>query len=256
MACLVLVGLPQAASAQAVQLEEMTWPEVRDALRAGKTTVIIPVGGTEQNGPHMALDKHNARIKVLAERIASELGNAMVAPVLAYTPDDEHMRLPGTISVPKDAFKSLLDGAARSLAKHGFTDVVLIGDHGGYQKLLAEVAAGFNRGAKAPNARLHFVPIYYDIAREPYYQLLRDRGLSSAQIGKHAGAADTAIQLATVPDQVRLGQLSARKDAAAWYAAGVTGEPGAASAALGRLGVDLIVSRSVIDIRRMVASPH
>ena len=118
------------------------------------------------------------------------------------------------------------------------------------------MAAGFGRSARFPNARLHFVPVYYDISREPYHQLLRDRGLSSAQIGKHAGAADTSIQLATVPDQVRLGQMSARMDAAGWYAAGVTGEPGSASAALGRLGVDLIVTRSVIDIRRLVASPR
>jgi len=256
MTGLGLAGLPMAAAAEGVQLEEMTWPEVRDALRAGKTTVIIPVGGTEQNGPHMALGKHNARIKLLADRIANELGNALVAPVLAYTPDDEHMRLPGTISVPKDAFKSLLDGAARSLATHGFTDVVLIGDHGGYQDLLAEVASKFNRRAAASPARVHFISAYYKTGRDPYRQLLRNNGLTDAQIGNHAGAGDTSEQLATVPGMVRPNQLAITSGAASWNALGVTGDPGPSTAALGKLGVDLIVSRSVQEIRKAVDRAH
>ena len=102
-------------------LQELSSTEVRDAIRAGQRTIIIPVGGTEQNGPHMALGKHNFRAQALAGRIAAELGNALVAPVVAYvpegriTPPTEHMRYAGTISIPEEAFKALLDGAARCL---------------------------------------------------------------------------------------------------------------------------------------------
>jgi creatinine amidohydrolase/Fe(II)-dependent formamide hydrolase-like protein len=121
LGCLLAPAAPLAAQTpDTVLLEELTWTEVRDALRAGKTTVIVPVGGTEQNGPHMALGKHNARVKVLSERIARALGDALVAPVIAYVPEGAiapptgHMRFPGTITVPEAAFEKVLVSAARS----------------------------------------------------------------------------------------------------------------------------------------------
>ena len=77
-------SLPQPGS---VFLEELTWMEVRDAIAGGKTTVIIPTGGTEQNGPHIVLGKHNYLVKYKAGEIASRLGNALVAPVVAYVPE-------------------------------------------------------------------------------------------------------------------------------------------------------------------------
>ena len=87
--CLALLAPTgaRAATPDTVFLEDLTWTEVRDAIRAGKTTIIIPAGGTEQNGPHMALGKHNARVRVLSERIARSLGDALVAPVIAYVPE-------------------------------------------------------------------------------------------------------------------------------------------------------------------------
>ena len=96
-------GVPAYAS-QSVWIEELTWVEVRDAIRAGKTTLIFPTGGTEQNGPHMVLGKHNYIVKHNAGEIAKRLGNALVAPVLGYVPEgridppEGHMRFPGTIS--------------------------------------------------------------------------------------------------------------------------------------------------------------
>jgi creatinine amidohydrolase/Fe(II)-dependent formamide hydrolase-like protein len=89
--------------------------EVRDAIVAGKTTVIIPTGGTEQNGPHMALGKHNYLVKYKAGEIAMTLGNALVAPVIAYVPEGDinpptgHMRFAGTVTLPQDVFSKVLD---------------------------------------------------------------------------------------------------------------------------------------------------
>src|SRR6478752_5276252 len=137
--CFLLLGLPAAQAAETVFLEELTWTELRDLIRSGKTTIIIPIGGTEQNGPHMALGKHNLRVRYLSEKIARALGDALVAPVIAYVPEGAvspptgHMRFPGTITVPEAAFEKVLESAARSFKAHGFRHIVLLGDHGSTQ---------------------------------------------------------------------------------------------------------------------------
>ena len=136
IAFLCLAGAASAQTPDTVFLERLTWEEVRDAMAAGKTTIIIPTGGTEQNGPHMAIGKHNVRVTANAERIARMLGNALVAPTIAYVPEGNidppggHMRFPGTISIPDPVFRQVLEYAARSLKQHGFRDIVFIGDSG------------------------------------------------------------------------------------------------------------------------------
>ncbi len=255
---LALHAPAHAAPPGSVFLEELTWPELRDAQRAGKTTVIIPVGGTEQSGPQLALGKHNVRVQWLAQRIAQALGNAIVAPVVSYvpegsvTPPSSHMRYPGTISIPDAAFQSLLDGAARSLKQGGFIDIVLIGDHGGYQAQLKAVAQRLNRDWAATPARAHCVDEYYRITQTAYVQALRDQGLNAAQIGEHAGAADTSLMLATDASRVRPDQYAAAAQGAP--ANGVNGDPRPSSVALGQLGVDLIVTHTVNAIRKATAA--
>jgi creatinine amidohydrolase len=252
-ACLAICAGAHAAPAS-VYLEELTSAEVRDALNAGKTTIIIPVGGTEQSGPHIALGKHNVRARVLAGRIAQALGNTLVAPVIAYVPEGNiappsgHMRFAGTISIPDDAFKGMLEGAGRSFKQQGFTDVVLIGDHGGYQGQLKAIAARLNHEWAGTPARADFVAEYYLATQAPYAQVLRAKGLTDAEIGTHAGVADTSLMLAVNPALVRAEQLPAA--ARAGLAGGVAGDPRGSSAALGQLGVDLIVEKSVAAIRR------
>ena len=182
------------AAPPSVFIEELTWTELRDAQRTGKTTLIIPVGGTEQSGPHLTLGKHNVRVKLLAGRIAETLGNALVAPVVAYvpegniTPPSSHMRFAGTVSIPDATFKSLLDASARGFKQHGFTDVVLIGDHGGYQSLLKAVAVKLNQDWATTPARAHFIDEYYRVTQTAYVKSLQAKGLSDTQIGVHAAA--------------------------------------------------------------------
>ena len=233
---------PAAAAVPSVYLEELTWTELRDAVKAGATTVILPAGGTEQSGPQMALGKHNTRAKVLAGRIAATLGDTLVAPVLAYVPEGSvsppggHMRYPGTISIPSAAFKATLEGAARSLRQAGFTHIVLIGDHGDYQTELRDVAATLNREWSGTPVRAHFIEAYYKVTQTSYVQALRAKGVSEAAIGTHAGMADTSLLMAI--------------DQAAGAATGISGDPRGSSAALGQLGVDQIVAETVAAIRR------
>jgi creatinine amidohydrolase len=240
-----------------VFLQELTWTELKDQIQAGKTTVIVPIGGTEQNGPAMALGKHNARAKALSERIAKALGNTLVAPVIAYVPEGgvnpptAHMRLPGTITVPTNAFEKTLEYAARSFKLHGFRDVVLLGDHGGYQRNLKAVAARLNREWRKTPVRVHAIDEYYRAAASGYALLLRKHHYKESEIGTHAGLADTSLTLAVNPRLVRTGRLASGADLDAAH--GVYGDPRRASAELGKLGIDLIVTRSVEAIKKAVA---
>jgi creatinine amidohydrolase len=253
---LVLAMAPPALAAapQALLLEELTWTELREEIGAGRTTIIIPIGGTEQNGPHMVLGKHNVRVKALAERIARALGNALVAPVLAYVPEGgtapptAHMRFPGTITMAEDTYAQVLDAAARSFRLHGFRDIVLLGDHGGYQKIDKAVAARLNREWAASKARVHAIDEYYQVTETGYPQALRRKGFSDDEIGLHAGLADTSLALAIDPRLVRSERLQAGQVAA--NADGVRGDPKRASAELGQLGVDMIVAQTVEAIRK------
>jgi creatinine amidohydrolase len=259
-ALLLAIALPHQAGAQpgkTVFLEELTWTELASEVRGGRTTVIVPVGGTEQSGPQIVLGKHNVRAKVLAGRIATELGDALVAPVIAYVPEGSieppaaHMRFAGTISVPDAVFEGTLEAAARSFRRHGFRDIVLIGDHGGYQKSLATVAAKLNREWAAGPVRVHAVEAYYRASDAGFAALLKQKGYAEAEIGSHAGLADTALSLAVDPRLVRTDRLQV--DAAHAVAEGVHGDPRRATAELGQAGVELIVARTVEAIRKEMA---
>lgn len=248
LALALAIGAAQAADR--VQLEAHTWPELRDAIAGGATTVLLPVGATEQSGQHLALGKHNVRVKALAEQIASKAGHTLVAPVLAYVPEGQvepatsHMRWPGTISVPVPVFEALLDSAAKSLCHAGFRDVFILGDHGGYQDSLRKVAAR----AKAGNCRVHALVEYYEASQQPFAEQLKAAGLSAAEIGRHAGAADTSLMLAVDPAWVRMPPAAPRAGD------GTDGDPRRATAELGRAGVQGIVEASVAAIRRRLSS--
>ncbi len=232
-------------------LEALTSTELRERIAHGTTTIIVPIGGTEQNGAHMVLGKHNVRAHVLADRIADALGNAVVAPTIAYVPEGSihppaaHMKYAGTISIPDAVFEDLLAAAARSFRQHGFRDVVFLGDHGGYQVDLAHVVEKLNREwAKDPSCRAHAPPEYYRITQSAYVDALKAHGVSNAELGTHAGLADTALALAVDPSLVRDRALAGP------YPAGVTGNPKRATAELGELGTKLIVETTVAAIRK------
>ena len=263
MSCLFLVAL-LAVSAPAlaeplrsVFIEELTSPELAAAVHAGKTTILIPIGGTEQNGPHMVLGKHNVRVKVLAGRIARELDDALVAPVIAYVPEGGvnpptgHMRYPGTITVPSDVYRKMLESAARSFRLAGFRNIVFLGDHGDYQKDNEKVARQLDREwAKTP-VRVYAIGEYYRAATDGYARFLRERGYSDAEIGLHAGLADTSLALAVDPRLVRPEpQPSAQITPSP---PGVSGDPRRATAELGKPGIDMIVIQSVAAIRAAIA---
>ncbi|MEX6509215.1 creatininase family protein [Jiella sp. M17.18] len=246
------------ASSASVFLEDQTWTELRDAIASGKTTIIIPIGGTEQSGPAIALGKHNVRVKILAQKIAETLGDAFVAPVVSYVPEGNvdpptgHMKFPGTITIGKRTFEDLLESAARSFRHAGFRTIVLIGDHGGYQADETAVADRLNREwAKTPT-RAYPARIYYSDTQHAYGKALLAAGVKPSEIGTHAGLADTSLMLATDPSMVRMDAIARSKGFSAKDGV-YGGDPRRSSARLGQIGVDLVVRDTVAAIRQFTA---
>lgn len=251
---LVAAGASSTWAQDSVFLEELTWTEVRDRIRAGTTTVIIPTGGTEQNGPHMILGKHNYRAKFAAGEVAMRLGNALVAPVMAYAPEGNidppsgHMWAPGTISLPPEYFAKVVEYAARGFAAHGFTDIVLIGDSGPNQAPLKAVAALLNREWAAKPARVLFASAYYQSQTRDFAAWLVSQGETPNDIGTHAGLADTSLLLAVHPDGVRANKLAPGRPG---DGSGVTGDPRKASAPYGKKGMNFAIDSTVRQIHEL-----
>jgi creatinine amidohydrolase len=151
-----------------VFIEELTWMEVRDAIKAEKTTAIVATGGVEQNGPYVGTGKHNYVLQATTEATARKLGNALVAPIIKFVPEGDiepptgHMKYPGTISLREETFKLLLTDICASLRQHGFKDIVLIGDSGGNQQGMKEVAEALNKRWGGDKSVVHYVPEYYE----------------------------------------------------------------------------------------------
>ena len=150
-----------------VWLEEMTWMDVRDAMKAGKRTIIVPTGGVEPNGPWLALGKHNYVLQSNCDAIARKLGNALCAPVVKFVPEGDYatksgnMASPGTITMREETFRSILEDVARSLQAHGFENIIFIGDSGGNQAGQKAVAEKLNAEWNGKTVAAH-IPQYYD----------------------------------------------------------------------------------------------
>jgi creatinine amidohydrolase len=239
-----------------VVLDDMTWTELRAAIEQGSTTVIIPIGGTEQNGPAIALGKHNLRVKILAEKIATKLGKTIVAPVMAYVPEGEidpptaHMKFPGTLTISDATFNQLLESAAKSLKHAGFKTIVFIGDHGSYQSNETAVAKKLNAQWGNSGVKAFAAIEYYGLAQGAYVEALMAKGYPKSEIGTHAALADTSLQLAVAPNMVRQEKLKQNLGPVDGV---YGGSPKNASAELGQFGVDLIVDGTVSAIQQFLA---
>ena len=190
-----------------VWLEEMTWMDVRDALKAGKTTVIIPTGGFEPNGPWLALGKHNYVLQANCEAIARKMGNALCAPVIKLVPEGRidpptsHMRSPGTISLREETYRAMLTDVVASLKTHGFKQIFLIGDSGGNQPGQRAVADSLTAIWKGDPIVAH-IQEYYDYASVEKY--METQGLVPGKSdGLHDDPVITLNMLITDPKSVR-----------------------------------------------------
>ena len=202
------------AAGQSYWLEELTWMEIRDLIADGTTTIIIPTGGIEENGPYLATGKHNLILEATCPEIADKLGNALCAPIVKFVPEGNidppsgSMLFPGTISLTQATYEALLLDISSSLKQSGFTDIVLIGDSGGNQSGMANVAAKLTESWNSESARIHFVREFYDPGWEATEQYTeRELGIAeSRHDGYHDDIWVTAMMMVIDPEQVRYRQ--------------------------------------------------
>jgi creatinine amidohydrolase len=199
-------------TANTVWLEEMTWMDVRDAMKAGKTTAIIPTGGIEPNGPWLVLGKHNYVLRANCDAIARKLGNALCAPIIPLVPEGgiepktSHMVSPGTISMREETFQAMLTDVASSLKAHGFQNIVFIGDSGGNQRGQKAVAETLNAQWNSDPVVAH-IPEYYDYASVT--KMLVEHGVLQANAkddGLHDDPAISLNMFITDPNSIRYDQ--------------------------------------------------
>ena len=242
---------PAVANAQAPPshyLEELTWTEVRDAVAAGYRTIIVPIGGTEQNGPHMVLGKHNYIVTFAANVLAERIGKALVAPTVQFVPDGNYNsrtfgEKPGVITNPSPSYENLLDAAARSLAVHGFTEILFIGDSGGNQAGMTAVADKLNAEWSGKPARVFALTDYYQKGRTDLRAWLQaEFGYDAASVGSHAGISDTSQLLYVRAHGVRTDRVAPGGGSAD---SGVNGDPTKATAAIGKKAIELKVGAAL-----------
>jgi creatinine amidohydrolase len=240
-----------------VQIADMTWVEVRSALARGYTTVIVPSGGIEQNGPHMVLGKHDYIVGWSAVEIAKELGQTLVAPVIPYVPEGDydpptgHLRFPGTIGIPEEVYAGMLEGIARSLKAGGFKTICFIADHAGSLKPQTEVAERLSREWGKQGVRVIDVSDYYADAAETDY--LKSQGETPGAIGQHAGISDTSELMAVHPEGVDIQRYA--DTTFALEASGASGDPIKSSAERGRALLNIKIFAAIKQIRALAAGP-
>jgi len=241
-------GIAPTTPPDTVFIDELTWEETRDLMKAGKTTVIIPTGGTEKNGYHMTLGKHNAIVTYSANQMARTLKNALVAPPIQYVPEGNPDRQnAGAISLPSPAYDQLLDAAARSLRAHGFKEILFIGDSGGNQAGMTAVAKTLNAEWAGQGVQVFALTDYYEQGRIDYRDwLLKEFKYDDTIVGSHAGISDTAQLLFVKPDAVRKDQIKPWGGPAD---SGVSGDPAKATVEIGRKGIEFKIAAALKQYR-------
>jgi creatinine amidohydrolase/Fe(II)-dependent formamide hydrolase-like protein len=235
-----------------VFLEEMTWMEVRDALRTGKTTILVPTGGVEQSGPYVANGKHNYILRATTEAIARRLGNTLVAPIVPFVPEGNidppsgHMNYPGTLSVTEDTFERLLTDICASLRVHGFRNIVLLGDSFGNQRGMQRVAKQLTTKWAREKIRVHFLYQYYNYDEVEHW--LAGQGIRLQNENVHDDFIVTAQLLAVNPNTVRMQQ---RLATGMFCISGLRLSP-ADAAAWGSKIIEFRVDRSVQAVRQAI----
>ena len=255
---LVLVASTALAQSRSVYIEDLTWPEIRDAIAAGRTTAIIYAGSTEQNGAHMVLGKHNFIAHYAAGRIAETLGNALVYPTLPFAvagdPNQKtgHMRFAGTVSLASEVFLGVVRQVALSAIAAGFKNIFMMGDHGGGQAELKRAAEGLDAQWRPVRTRIYYVPDLYVKSGEQMDAYLTAHGIRA---GAHADASDTS-QLLFLDNEgkwIRRDKLVYR-DAAEEAAMGINGDPAKATADMGRIFIEFKVTDAVEQIRKLLSA--
>jgi len=263
-----------AAKKDLVEFEMMTWPEVKAALAAGKTTALFYTGGTEQRGPQNVNGGHTLMGREIVRTIALRLGNAIAMPVLPYTPNNASADLPGTIGLTPEILAAILERVSEQAIATGFKNVVIMGDHGGGQpQTYATVAKTLDAKYAPEGKHVFFCDEVYAKAQGDFDKWLVEKGYPTSS---HAGIPDTSTMLflggdkgwvrkeliATAegdppPPPGARGQDRGQADpnAPPRKNNGITGDARKSTAALGKMAFDIKIDYAVKQIQGFLANP-
>jgi creatinine amidohydrolase len=260
LAALILFAAPLGAQ-RSVYIEDLTWPEVQQAIESGKTSAIIYTGSTEQGGPHMAIGKHNFIARWAAGAIAIKLGDALVYPTLPFAPTGDavtrtaHMRFPGSVTLTPQTYRSVVHDVALSAIDAGFRNVFIMGDHGDGQDVLGTVAKELDAQWKLKGVRVFYVPDLYYKEKQQAHAYEAAHGLPTHDV--HAGTDDTSELMALDGQHrwIRTDKLAA-SEGAQTARTGVDGDPTKASATLGEIFLQYKIDDAVNQIRQLLNIGH
>jgi creatinine amidohydrolase len=243
----------QETSSISINMKDMTWLDVKGSINCGFTTVIVPTGGIEQNGPQMVLAKHDYIVGYAANQIAIEIGNTLVSPVVSFVPQGDYMpptgnmQFPGTIGVQEQTFELLLDNIARSLKNAGFKHILFIGDHGQSQAAQLKIANKLTAEWRNERVYVQHIASYYD--DKPQYKMLEKMGEQLNTIGIHAGLIDTSELLFVNAGAVNLTPVT-KQPALGVNNLGASGKPESATAKLGEKLLNMRINAAVYEIKK------
>ncbi|MDY6946940.1 MAG: creatininase family protein [Pseudomonadota bacterium] len=260
-------GAAASSAKAAVEFELMTWPEVKDALAAGKTTALIYTGGVEQRGPQNVNGGHNIMGRAIVREIALRLGNAIAMPVLPLTPNNASAELPGTIGLTNDLLRQVLERMVEQSITTGFKNVVVMGDHGGGQgaadkNVYSRLATEMNAKYSPAGVHVFYCDQVYEPANHAMEEKLAAQGYPRA---RHAGIHDTSIMMyldhdgtyvrkSLLPTAVGIpvGADGKPQPAADSPHNGIVGDARRASAAIGKQAFEMKVDFAVKQIQTFI----
>ena len=256
----VLAGQATSATAHRVppvMMERMTTVEIGDAIRAGKVIALVPSASTEATGPAIALGKHLVRARYIAEHVAEELGNALVAPVMPFAPTTDESRFPGTVNLSPDAFSRVNEDVAESMLRAGFKYIIFMGDHDQNQPLLRLLASRLDAKHRAEGRRVFFSSDAYAKTNKEIDEYLKAHGYPPS---RHGGVSDTSLTWAANPDYVHPDRIVVGAPVPpagsplSLGAVGVEGDPRRASAELGKMFLGWKIKNATAEIRALVGT--
>jgi creatinine amidohydrolase len=247
-----------------VEFEMMTWPEVKEAMAAGKTTALFYTGGTEQRGPQNVNGGHTLMGRIIVKTIAQRLGNAIAMPTIPFTPNNASATMPGTIGLTPELLGALLERMGREAITTGFKTVIFMQDHGGGSPVYGEVAKKLDAEFAPKGIRVYYCDDVYVKAGADFDKWLTDNGYPSSS---HAGIPDTSlmwylggddwVRSALVPtavgDPVRA-RGAARDTTRPSMNNGITGDARRSSKELGKKLFEIKVDYAVKQIQGFMAA--
>ncbi len=249
---------------RSLNIADLTWPEIRDALAAGHDSALLPVGSIEQHGPHLPLSTDCLHTVAVLAKVAPSIP-ALMAPLLPVGRADHHMMFPGSMTLRQETLDALIRDCCESLLRHGFRNVLIYSGHGGNAEPLRRIIEGMGRPA---DGRRIVGCTDWSLYDDTLFGCAAEHGVDRASAGGHSGELETSMILALEPGLVLMdrsaagymGEVAAVREKIFSQGIksvsenGVLGNPGLGDAVRGREYLDRLAARITEFFKREIAS--